>query len=293
MRLFSYKGRPFHLGPYPHERLARQTSLPDLAAMPPMQRLSFDDPDPESLSHAMARFIGMFDVVRDGQVNPVAGEIPNDLVARSQHLKSAAYYFDATAAGVCRVPAQARLAEPIRNPMVAALAAELESGQVKTFAAGMDMIYADVLDSARKVHGPIDSHDHALVFAVEYWRDPGENEAGCDWIRGTQAQRAAMLAAQTAVLLSSYLRMLGFESRAHSATCADVDLGRLAVASGLGQWQSGPGADGGALVNPYMGSRFGLAAVTTNLTMAPDQPLADAGLADRIRSHGPRWWLGV
>ncbi|MEZ5739840.1 MAG: 4Fe-4S dicluster domain-containing protein [Burkholderiaceae bacterium] len=189
MRLFSYKGRPFHLGPYPHERLARQTSLPDLAAMPPMQRLSFDDPDPESLSHAMARFIGMFDVVRDGQVNPVAGEIPNDLVARSQHLKSAAYYFDATAAGVCRVPAQARLAEPIRNPMVAALAAELESGQVKTFAAGMDMIYADVLDSARKVHGPIDSHDHALVFAVEYWRDPGENEAGCDWIRGTQAQR--------------------------------------------------------------------------------------------------------
>ena len=48
-----------------------------------------------------------------------------------------------------------------------------------------------------------------------------------------------MLAAQTAVLLSTYLRMLGYEARAHTATCSDVDLNRLAVAAGLAEWPSG------------------------------------------------------
>ena len=107
------------------------------------------------------------------------------------------------------------------------LAAELEASQPKSFAAGMDMILADVLDSARAVHGTIERHGHAIVFLVEYPRDPGADEPGCDWIRGTQAQRAATLAAQTAVLISTYLRMLGFEARAHTATCSDLDLGRL------------------------------------------------------------------
>ena len=74
---------------------------------------------------------------------------------------------------------------------------------------------------------------HALVILVEYPRDPTPGEPGCDWIDGTQAQRAAVLAAQTAVLLSTYLRMLGYEARAHTATCSDVDLGKLAVACGL------------------------------------------------------------
>lgn len=61
MRLFSYRDRPVHLGPYPMERLPRQDAIPDLKALAPMQALSFDDADPESLKHAMARFIAMFD----------------------------------------------------------------------------------------------------------------------------------------------------------------------------------------------------------------------------------------
>ena len=64
MRLFSYRDRPVHLGPYALERLARQEALPDLSAVAPMRALSFDDPDPESLAHAMARYMGVFDRVR-------------------------------------------------------------------------------------------------------------------------------------------------------------------------------------------------------------------------------------
>jgi hypothetical protein len=135
--------------------------------------------------------------------------------------------------GVCAMPASAWLAEPIRNPAVPALGEELAQSQPASFAAGMDMILADVLESARTVHGPIAHHSHAIVILVEFARDPKPAESGCDWLAGTQAQRAAVLAAQTAVLLSSYLRMLGHEARAHSASCSDLDLGRLALAAGL------------------------------------------------------------
>ncbi len=281
MRLFSYRDRPVHLGPYPLERLTREDAPPDLGAFPAMTALSFDDPDPLSLKHAMARYMAMFDLVRDGAVNAAPAEIPDAPDARVDHLKAAGYYFDASMMGVCTLPRATLLAQPIRNPQVRDLGEELERSQPKSFSAGMDMILADVLESARKVHGPIDGHTHAIVILVEYPRDLRPGEPGSDWIAGTQAQRAALLAAQTAVLLSTYLRMLGHEGRAHSATCSDVDLGRLAIAAGLCL------PDG---TNPYAGKRFGLAAVTTDFAMAPDRPLAEA--QDRAKSHGPAWWLG-
>ena len=283
MRLFSYRDRPVHLGPYPLERLTRQHGLPDLAAVAPMRALSFDDPDPLSLSHAMRRFMGMFDLVRDGAVNAAVGEVPAGAVERAQHLKAAGYYFDASMMGACRLPPTAWLAEPIRNPEVAAIGAELAQSQPTSFAAGMDMILADVLESSRTVLGGIAHHSQALLILVEFPRDPRPGEPGCDWIAGTQATRAAVLAAQTAVLLSSYLRMLGFEARAHSATCSDVDLGKLALACGLAH------ADGS---NPYLGTRYGLAAVSTAFEIEPDLPLAPAAQQRRLRSHGPAWWLG-
>ncbi len=152
------------------------------------------------------------------------------------------------------------------------------------------MILADVLQSARARHGPVGHHTHAIVLLVEYPRDPRPGEPGCDWIVGTQAQRAATLSAQTAVLLSTYLRMLGYEARSHSATCSDVDLGRLAVAAGLARTVRENGEV--VLVNPYVGTRYGLAAVTTTLGLAPDAPLDGADWIARLRSHGPSWWLG-
>lgn len=291
MRFFSYRDRPMHLGPYPLERLKRQEAAADLSRVPPLHRLSFDDCQrPESLSHAMARFIGMFDVIRDGIVASEPGEIPDDSVQRAHHLKAAGYFFDASMIGVCAIPAQARLDDPIRNPMVRTLADELERSQPKSFAAGIDMIMADVLDSARSAHGPVDHHSHAIVLLVEYPRDPKADEAGAEWITGTQAQRAATLSAQTAVLLSTYLRMLGHEARAHSATCSDMHLGKLAVAAGLAEVATRDGTV--ELVNPYVGTRYGVAAVTTTLALAADRPLAPGDFAARIRSHGPTWWVG-
>jgi reductive dehalogenase len=272
-----------HLGAFPLERLPRRADLPDLRRVPPMRALCFEHADPLSLSHAMARYMAMFDLVRDGPVQAAPAEIPQDPAERSRHLKAAASYFDVPMAGVCALPREALLPVPIRNPAVAALGQELERSQPKSFAAGMDMILADVLDSARQQHEPIAHHGHAIVLLVPYTRDPRPGEPGCDWLHGTQSQRAALLAAQTAVLLSTYLRLLGHEARAHSASCSDVDLNALAVAGGLVLPD---------LSNPFVSTRYSLAAVSTTLPLAADAALAELSTTERWRSHGPAWWLG-
>jgi len=284
MPLFSHADRPVHLGPFPMERL-RRGGTPDLSALPWSRPLAFDHPDPQSLSHAMARYQTMFDTVRQGPVVHAEAEIPDDPQDRSNHLKAAGHYFDAALMGVCALVPDHHLPSPHRNPMIDALRAELEQGQPKTHAAGIDAIYADILDAARSPHGPVTAHRFALVIAVDYTRDPVQGEPGTDWLHGTQAQRAALLANNTAVVLSSYLRMLGHDARAHSASTSEVDLPRLAVRAGLAF------ARDGQAVNPYLGTRYGLAAVTTTLTLAPDQPLVGDGRTGR--SHGVAWWTGA
>src|SRR5690606_18324751 len=104
--------------------------------------LSFDHPDPDSLTHAMARYQTMFDTVRQGPVVHEAAEIPDDPQERSNHLKAAGYYFDASQMAVCALDPAHHLPVPHRNPMIDALRAELEGGQPKTHAAGIDAIYA-------------------------------------------------------------------------------------------------------------------------------------------------------
>jgi hypothetical protein len=187
MRFFSYRQRPVHLGPWPLERLARAAAprLPpeaDATPLPPLRRmqpLDFNAPElAATLAPAIGRYMAMFDLVRDGAVNAQRAEVPADPGERARHLKAAGYYFDASMMALCRLPAAALLAEPIRNPHVPALGAELEANQPVSFAAGMDMILADVLESARKVHGPIAHHTHALVIAVEYPRAPLPGEPG-------------------------------------------------------------------------------------------------------------------
>ncbi|MEZ5751577.1 MAG: 2Fe-2S iron-sulfur cluster-binding protein [Paracoccaceae bacterium] len=284
MTLFSHADRPVHRGGFPLERLLRSPHA-DLEALPFGQPLDFAHDNPQALTHAMARFMALFDTVRAGPVVHDSAEIPDDPQERSDHLKAAGYYFDAAMMGVCALSPAHHLPQPHRNPMIDALRAELEQGQPKTHAAGIDAIHADILDAARTPHGPVTGHTHALVIAIDYTRDPVQGEPGTDWLHGTQAHRAALLANYTAVVLSSYLRMLGHDARAHSACTAEVDLGRLALSSGLAY------AENGVAVNPYLGTRFGLAAVTTTLELAPDQPLQGTGRSRT--SHGAAWVTGA
>jgi reductive dehalogenase len=295
MKLFSYKNRQPHLGPYPLERLKRGDTAPTYRRETPLESMVFaNSSNPHSLANAMVDYMDLLDRQREGEVTPRKAPIPDDPEERARHFKAACYYLDASQVGVCALPKEAILAEPIRN-------ASLDHAEEKKYAVGStdNAMSASIaakgattwqrteLDDPGIVH-----HTYALVLLTAYTREPNAETEGENWIAGTQAQRAALRAAEVAVVIAQYLRMLGIEARAHTATTSDVDPAPLLLASGLGEIAGG--TNGSEMVaNPYLGRRFGVAVITTTLEMTPDRPLAKRTLAQRLRSHGLGWWLGV
>ena len=281
-RFFSTKDRPFHLGPYPLERLKRVEAV-DLAGAPAFRPLDFRRLDtPHSLVNAMGEYQAMMDVLRDGEVNPARASAPTDPAERARHMKAFGYFQDASMMGICRLPETARLQTPFRNPDIDRLAEELRTKQTKTLASGIDEIMAGLKEGISKPPSTIGEHTHCLVFLVEHMRAPSASEPGSDWIEDAQAHRAALRATEAAIVLSNYLHLLGFRAKAHTATSSDVDLGKLAVAAGLATIERG------RLFAPYIGEGFGLAAVTTDFDMETDEPLAPW----RAQTYGPAWWVG-
>ncbi len=285
-RFFSSKSRPVHMGPYPVELLARRATV-DLSTVPEMEALRFENPNaPLSIINAMRDHQAMLDAIRSGIVNGEVAEAPNDPIERANHLKSFGYFSDAALVGCCKLPAQAMLAAPISNPDIDKLAHDLRTKQTKTLAAGIDLIMADLKESMEADLPSIAAHTHALVFLYENPREIDPSEPGTDWITGAYAHRAALLASETAVVLANYLRLLGHDARAHTSSCSDVDLNKLAVASGLAT------VENGVLTHPYIGTRFGLSVVTTRFEIAPDLPLA--AMAEQPKSaFGAAWQFGL
>ncbi len=281
MRFFSDASRPVHLGPFPLERLARGDRA-SFAELPPFEALEFRDAAaPEALTNAMAEYQAMMDAIRDGLVNKVQAECPSDPRERANHLKAFGYFSDSSMVGICRLSPEAHLDTPIQNPDIDRLAEDLKTRQTKTLASGIDLIMADLKDAMEAPPTGIEGQTHAIVFLTEMHRDPDPGERGTDWIANAQAARAALRSTETAVVLANYIRLLGWDAKAHSPTASDANLNVLAVQSGLVLPRDGK------LWSPYLGDRFGLAAVTTTFEMAVDRPLAE-----KQPLLGPRWWLG-
>ncbi len=279
-RLFSDRNRPVHMGPFPLETLARVEAA-DLSGVPPMQQVRFDRPDaPESIVNAMREYQAILDTIRGGLTNPVVSEIPGDPSERANHLKAFGYFNDAAMVGICRLDEAALLGVPFVNPDIDRLARDIQTRQTKTLASGIDVIMADLKDSIAAPPAPITGHSHAIVYLYENPREPGEEEAGCDWLKDALAQRACLRASETANVIANYIRLLGHDAKAHSGAASDVDMNRLAVAAGLALVREG------RLVAPFLGERFGLGVVTCRLDLACDLPLAaqpgSGGLAWRL-----------
>lgn len=277
-KLFSYRRRAVHLGPYPLEKLKRRTGPADSSRIDPMEQVSFRKPDdPLSIVNAMQDYQAMLDATREGLIKQELAEIPNDPSEQAQHLKSFGYFCDASMVGICEIPTGSWLDDPLRNPDVDRLASKLETMQHKTHAAGIDVIMAGLKESLRAPPSDCSHHTHAVIFLYEMPRDPLPSEKGCDWIVDAQTQRACLRSMETAVTLANYVRLLGREARAHSQAASDIHLIKLALAAGLVDEHG---------VNPFLGRRFGLAAITTTLTPKPDRPLAKGGA-------GLAWLLGT
>lgn len=285
LRFFSDKNRPVHLGPFPLERAARG-AMPDPATIPPHPGLSFVRPeDPASIVNAMADYQAMMDAIRDGFVNKARSRFTDDATERANHLKAFGYFSDATMVGIGPLLPEAHLDTPRQNPDIDRLSNDLKTRQTKTLASGIDMIMADLKESMEAPPSTIDGHHTALVFLYEIPRDPKPGETGTQWITGAQAHRACLRATETAVVIANYIRLLGWDAKAHTATSTDVDLNICTVAGGLAV------AKNGRLVNPWLGDRFGVAIVTTTLDLAQDAPLANA--QPKSLTKGLAWKLGT
>lgn len=282
LKLRSYRKRPPHLGPFPLETLRRRDFKPDLSALPSPRQTSFQRPgDPLSIVNAMGEYQSMLDAIREGGVKAQPADIPKCPSERSRHIKAFGYYCDASMVGICEIPKSAWLKEPFENPDVRRLAEKIRTMQTKTFAAGIDVIMAMLKEALKAPLKGCEGHTHAIVFLYDMPRDPDPEEPGADWIAGALEQRTCLRASETAVTLANYIRLLGRSARAHSQAASDVDLPRLAVMSGLAV----PGKDGPS--SPFLGTRFGLAAITTSMSLEPDLPLEPG------QRPGLGWRLGT
>ncbi len=287
IRFFSSKHRPVHLGPFPLERLKRQERA-EPGEVPPTLPLSFRRPEqPASIVNAMCEYQAMMDAIRDGLVNSARADLPQDPQERSDHLKAFGYFADAAMVGIGPMTEDARLEVPFHNPDIARLAEDLKTRQTKTLASGIDMIMADLKEAMQAPPTTIGAHKHAIVFLYERPRDLRPGEPGGDWIDGAEAHRACLRSAETAVVIANYIRLLGWDAKAHTQTSSDVDLNRLAVAAGLLRMEEGQ------LVAPYIGTQFGLAVVTTDLDLAEDRPLAPLAEQPGHQGRDLKWWIGL
>jgi ferredoxin len=111
-------------------------------------------------------------------------------------------------------------------------------------------------------------HTHALVFLVEFGREPEATDAGAEWMQGANAARTDLRVAEVAVVMAGYLRTLGWAAQGHVAGDSLLDLSALAQRAGVARALSG------VLAMPMSTRGFRVGVVSTNGTLAVDLPLA-------------------
>ncbi len=92
-----------------------------------------------------------------------------------------------------------------------------------------------------------------------------------------------MRASEVTVIVSAYVRQLGYSAVAHTPQVSEISLPLLAVQAGLMRFSNGK------LTAPFIGPRVALGALPTDLALAPDPPLGRRRLFD----GGAVWWLGI
>ena len=99
--------RPFDLGPYPLEALGRDPAIIEAEAgqprRPAPESICPDTPMGEVAEHYRQLFLAQARGEPARQVAP----LPDDLARRSTDIRGAAYFLDASHAGICHIPASA------------------------------------------------------------------------------------------------------------------------------------------------------------------------------------------
>ena len=113
-------------------------------------------------------------------------------------------------------------------------------------------------------------YSHAVVILVEYSHPVQTDNKASTWIEDNEQLLATFRAAEIAVDISGQISSMGFTSKAHWQGSTDIDLEKASILAGLGLRKKNK------TVNPYLGEKFALSAVTTDYQLNIDLPLRDS-----------------
>ena len=128
-----------------------------------------------------------------------------------------------------------------------------------------------------------EQHTHGVVVLAEYPRLPEAGNLARGWLDGCIHETAQMRAFEVAVGIANHIRAMGYNATAYDDRNVQLDADRLTVLAGLGV------RAGEQIVNPYLGSGFSVALLSTDYALAADKPLA----ARAKNGRNLAYWLGL
>jgi reductive dehalogenase len=231
MKLFSYRNRPVHMGPYPLERLRPGVGT-DISASA-FSRKIVPNFDVSSFARVLDQYSEIYDGLAEGPIATQTAPLPDDTQKLANVVKAACYFLDAAMVGIA-------------------------GGATKTI---------------------------VIMCRPPKTIEPSNPAAG--WTENSAIQMADFRAQEIATAIAGYIRILGYSAAARSARTRDLNIAQLIYDAGLGTVQDG------RITNPYLGTRFGIAVVTTGMNISADAPVAArSGLSKMIRETLP-FYLGV
>ncbi|WP_368294175.1 reductive dehalogenase [Dehalobacter sp. TBBPA1] len=175
----------------------------------------------------------------------------------SMHIKDLAYWLRADEVGIGKMPEYAYYSSQA-DP-------QLFTGKVRQGDPIGDKPYTE-------------RSPYVIVVAIEQNLETFLASTGYDGISSGQSQRCYHASANIAVIMATYIRMLGYNARAHHFANYGAVMTPLLIAAGMGELTR----TGDCTAHPRMGFRNKVAAITTDLPLVPDKPI-DFGMLDFCR----------
>jgi len=118
------------------------------------------------------------------------------------------------------------------------------------------------------------NHKFAIVVVIDQDYKTMNGSTGDDWISCSQSFMSYATSAFITCMMAKYIRQLGYPARAHHLSNYQVAVTPLLLLAGIGEI-----CRTGIVLNPFLGTRFKAAVVTTDLPLEPDKPV-DFGLQE-------------
>jgi len=188
----------------------------------------------------------------DGKVMLDKAPLPDDPELLSIHIKETAYFLRADMVGICKLPPYA--------------------------------VYSHSFPDGNPVEL---KHKYAIAVLVDQDYKTSEASTGRDWISNAMSFMAYSTSAFIACTLADYIRRLGYPARAHHALNYQVAVPPILLWAGLGEMCR----IGDIVLNPFLGSRFKAAIVTTTSGIEVETARNSVPTKDSLSVNvSPRRW---